>query len=223
MAKKLVKKSLKVKRVALSADAIAEAALALADAQGMDGFSFRNLAKVLRCEAMSIYHYYPSKAHLLDAMVAICLNELKFADKTAPWPQQLRHAARIYRAMALRHPGFFPFMAVYRMNSMEGLTTLNELLQIFELTGLDTETRARHFRVFGYYLVGVCLDETIGYVKGPSSADPVPGDVAAQKFPSIISVGRYFGKDQHERTFAVGLAMIMAAIEREAAAVNGVP
>jgi AcrR family transcriptional regulator len=204
----------RVKRSPLSSATIAAAALAIADSNGVDNLSFRNIAKTQGCEAMSLYHYYASKAHLLDAMVNICLSELEFPAETLSWQERLRLLGWNYRKMALNHPGFYPFLAVYRMNSMEGLGVLDGVLKVFEATGLNVEMRARQFRNFGYFLVGACLDETMGYAKGPSAAEPVPQDFAAKNFPAIMVVGRYFSRDQHARTFEVGLEATIAEIER---------
>jgi AcrR family transcriptional regulator len=208
----------KASRPQLSAERIAAAALSLVDAQGLEGLSYRILAKSLACEAMSLYHYYPSKAHLLDAMANICIAEVSSPPQELPWKEGLRYLARDYRKMALRHPGFYPFIAIYRMNSHNGLEMLNHVLSIFEGTGLGVEARARHFRVFGYFLTGACLDETVGYAKGPSAANPVPFEEAQRLFPAIMSVGSYFAKDQHERTFEMGLDVMIAQIESDATA-----
>ena len=205
----------KPKRQPLNSAKIVAAALAIADAKGLEGFSFRLLAKTLKCEAMSIYHYFPSKAHLLDAMVDVCLSEIEYADESVNWKDRMRSAIGSYRAMALRHLGFFQFIAVYRMNSISGLRFLNNILKIFEASGLPLELRARHFRVMGYYLVGAGLDETIGYSKGPSAAVPITDEVAMRDFPAIISVGKYFGKEQHAATFALGLETLISQIERD--------
>ena len=202
------------KRQPLSNAAIAEAALDIADAEGLEKLSFRTLAQKLHCEAMSLYHYFPSKAHLLDAVASICLKEIEFLDKQSAWQQRMRGLAWDYRKMALRHPGFFPFLAVYRMNSLEGLGVLDQALSVFEATGLDVETRARQFRIFGYFLTGSCLDETIGYAKGPSAAEPVPPELAAQKFPAIMVVGPFFSPSHHARTFEIGLEALIAEVER---------
>jgi AcrR family transcriptional regulator len=207
-------------RKPLSAELIAQTALDLANRGGLADISFRNIATALGCEAMSLYHYYQSKAHLMDAMVARCIAGITFADKAMAWPLRLRAAAHEYRAMALRNPGFYPFMAVYRMNSAEGLALLNTLLEIFEDSGLDVEKRARHFRSFGYYLTGACLDETMGYAKGPSAASPVSNEVAAKDYPAIIQVGRFFGSAHHLATFEFGLNAVMAAMEHDAAVLH---
>ena len=58
----------KQKRPALSGERIATEAMALVDEGGIDALSFRTLAARLRCQAMSLYHYYPSKQHLIDAL-----------------------------------------------------------------------------------------------------------------------------------------------------------
>src|SRR5205814_1947175 len=56
-------------RTPLSRERIVEAALALIHDEGLGAFSTRKLGSRLHVEAMSIYHHFPSKQHLLDALV----------------------------------------------------------------------------------------------------------------------------------------------------------
>ena len=56
-------------RPPLTRERILAAALAVIDRDGLAGFSIRGLGASLGCEPMSVYHYFPSKAHLLDALV----------------------------------------------------------------------------------------------------------------------------------------------------------
>lgn len=200
---------------ALSAGRIVTTAMALVDEVGLEAFSFRSLAKQLGCQAMSIYHYFPSKAHLYEAMVDICIAEVLEFDDTGPWQDRMRAAMATYRRMALRHPGFYLFMGTFRMNNRSGLGLLNVMLRIFEASGLDAEARARHFRILGYFLTGACIDETMGYAKGPSATVPVPADEARRDFPAIMAVGPYFGTDRHKLTFDAGIELIIAGIEAE--------
>jgi AcrR family transcriptional regulator len=211
------KPSSRPKRAPLSTERIAAAALQMVDHDGLEALSFRALAKELRCEAMSLYHYFPSKAHLLDAMVDIYLSELTFLPEREPWIDQLRHAAHEFRKAALRHPGLFPFYSVYRQNSRSGLAYLNRIVKIMELGGLSTEARARHFRVLGYYLTGASLDEALGYAKGPSAAEPVPSDMMQKDYPAIMAISGFFDKDHHLKTFELGLEMLLARIAKDAA------
>ncbi|MBI2718235.1 MAG: TetR/AcrR family transcriptional regulator C-terminal domain-containing protein [Rhizobiales bacterium] len=211
------RKSVPKKRQPLSAARIAREALALIDAEGLDGFSFRILARQLGCEAMSIYHYFPSKAHLYDALVEICLNETVIPPPGAPWLDRLREFCLSFRNVALRHPGFFLYLISHRLNNRAGLSFLNRLLQVFEDSGLSTELRARHFRTIGYYVMGAGLDESMGYVRGPSAVEPVPEEEARRDYPSIMAVGPYFKKAYHEETFRSGLEIMLRQMAEDAA------
>src|SRR3569833_1382774 len=93
---------------ALSREAVAAAALALIDREGIDALSFRRLGQELGCEAMSLYHYFPSKAHLLDAVIDSVFGTLVLPPPDRDWIGRLRKACRSYRAMALAHPKLYP-------------------------------------------------------------------------------------------------------------------
>src|SRR5436309_1670554 len=97
-------------REPLSPHRIEQAAMKLIERDGLQRFSTRRLAEALGCEAMSIYHHYPSKAHLMDAIVASALSEIRLADRAHPWRDRMAAAAREFRAMGLRHPALFQFI-----------------------------------------------------------------------------------------------------------------
>ena len=55
----------------LTVDRIARAAIAIADADGLDALSMQRVAKDLGFSTMSLYRYVPSKEQLLDVMIDI--------------------------------------------------------------------------------------------------------------------------------------------------------
>lgn len=199
-----------IKRPPLSAAAIAEAALKLIDTEGLDGFSYRTLAQRLGCEAMSIYHYYPSKLHLFDALVDICIRETPRPEEPAFWLDRLRILCHRFRATAQRHPGFFLYFTIHRLNHRAGLAFLNGILSIIEESGLSAHERAIHFRSIGYYVMGAGLDESLGYANGPSAAEPMPDEEARKEFPAIMSVGPFFSQAYRTETFEAGLEPLLA-------------
>src|SRR5882757_10207282 len=86
----------------LSRERIELAALELIEAEGLAAFSTRKLAAKLGYEAMSIYHYFPGKGHLMDALVnRVVLDELTVLTPGG-WRAQLEKAAWEWRAMALK-------------------------------------------------------------------------------------------------------------------------
>ena len=192
-------------------------ALALVEQVGLEGFSTRKLATELGCEAMSIYHYYPSKAHLLDALFDRLIGGLPADQLTLSWRERLDRTVFAYRGMAHRNPRFFPYIALHRHNTAVGLAWLERMLTIFRDAGLDSEQTARFFRVIGYYVIGALIDETSGYAKGHSAADPVPDSVAADAYPNVAAVNPWFKPSEHEATFRLGLDALVDRVEAVAA------
>ena len=209
----VAKKKPSQKREPLTKERIVLAALELVEGDGLDGFSFRKLASNLKCEAMSIYYHYPSKAHLFDAMVGQCLGYVEWPSNEENWRDALRHGFVEFRRIAHRHPAFFHFMALYRMNSPEGLSMLEKVLGIFVRAGFSPEQSARYFRLLSYYMVGAALDETGGYAKGPSAAEPVPDEIVARNYPMVASVSPYFKPGSFDATFFAGLDLLLDGIE----------
>lgn len=202
------------RRGPLTRERIEQAALDLIERDGLDAFSTRRLGNALGCEAMSIYHHFPSKAHLLDALVERVLGEIELPALDAPWQTQLREAACGYRAVAHKYPKLFPYFALYRMNSPAGLRYINHILRGIHEAGADDETMARVFRCVGYYLVGAGLEETAGYGKGPSSAAPVPDAEIVRDYPYVAAAGPYFKAEHFAATFDLGLEIFIEGIEQ---------
>jgi AcrR family transcriptional regulator len=84
---------------------IAEAAIEVADTQGLDALSMRRVAEQLGVGTMSLYTYVPGKAELIDVMLDAVHGEADGA--TAPeggWREKLEHVARANWDLARRHP-----------------------------------------------------------------------------------------------------------------------
>ncbi|HEY3950485.1 TetR/AcrR family transcriptional regulator [Phenylobacterium sp.] len=88
-----------------SVEAVVQAAIALADAEGLDALSMRRVAEMLRLSPMSLYTYVPSKAELLDLMLDHVVGEIaepKAGD--GDWRAQVTQLARQRWLIAQRHP-----------------------------------------------------------------------------------------------------------------------
>jgi AcrR family transcriptional regulator len=201
------------KRGLLTRAAIVAEALTQIDRDGLAGFSTRKLGEALGVRAMSLYHHYPSKAHVLDAVVEFVLGQVEFLPDSAPIAERLRHAMRSYREVALRYPGFFPHFAVHRMNMKAGIEWVDRIVRLFnEACPDDPERASRLFRVSGYYLNGATLDEAMGYGRGPTAQEPAPNEWVAREHPALVAAGRWFAPSEHEKTFELGLEMLMKEI-----------
>lgn len=206
------------KRQPLSEERIVSAALELIEAEGLEKFSTRKLAARLGCEAMSIYHYFPSKAHLMDALFDRVVGGMAEPEPGLAWRERLRQSLLEYRTMAHRYPRFFQFVALHRHNTRAGLGVLERILKLLREGGFDTEATARYFRAISYYVVGAALDETSGYAKGPSAVQPVPAEDVEREFPEVAAVNPYFRPAEREATFNLGLDILLDSVVRAAPA-----
>lgn len=96
-------------RSGLTLAAIIEAAIAIADAEGLDAVSMRRVAQRLNVGAMSLYTHVPGKGELTDLMFDTVAGEL-YADVDEPsrqpggWREALQFIARRNWALYDRHP-----------------------------------------------------------------------------------------------------------------------
>src|SRR6476660_536739 len=72
-------------RVPLTQERITAAAFEVIEEIGLEAFSTRKLAERLGCEAMSIYHHFPSKAHLMYALLDRFTDSVPIPSRTLPW------------------------------------------------------------------------------------------------------------------------------------------
>jgi AcrR family transcriptional regulator len=93
------------RRGSLTREQVVEAALSLADAQGLEALSMPSLAQRLECGVMTLYGYIDNKEDLLDAIALRGLADLRLP---RPLPESghgiLLAWGRALRATLLEHP-----------------------------------------------------------------------------------------------------------------------
>lgn len=93
------------RRTTLSREAIVAAAVAIADAEGLDAVSIRRVAADLGARAMSLYTYIERKEDLLDLMAdEVAAETLVPGDLPPDWREATLAIARLERQTTLRHP-----------------------------------------------------------------------------------------------------------------------
>jgi hypothetical protein len=116
--------------------------------------------------------------------------------------------------MALKHPRFFPFFAVHRLNTRAGVAFIDGIIGILREAGFSDREAAMYFRELGYYLTGAALDETAGYAKGPSSPEPVSNEAIFANFKHLAAAAPFFQPAHFEATFEAGLEILLDGIAR---------
>ena len=92
-------------RGVLTPEAIIDAAIRIADAEGLDALSIRRVGAELNARAMSLYHHFDSKADLLGAMANEVVAEVLLEGPVpADWREALSKIARRLYATLVGHP-----------------------------------------------------------------------------------------------------------------------
>jgi len=139
----------------LSRERIVAAAVALADADGLDAVSLRKVGAALDAGPMRLYGYLSTKDELLDLMADAVHAEIA-VPADAGWREALQALATGIRAAALRHPWFTelaggrPHIGPHAMALSEGV--LSALDRSGSFAGIDEMMTA--LQTVNAYVVG---------------------------------------------------------------------
>ncbi len=180
-------------RPGLSADAIVEAAINVADAEGLQGVSMARVAAELGFTPMSLYRHVDSKEELLQLMWnGSALGADTILIDGDGWRDRLRHWAVIQRDMLDRHPWITqmpmaaPPAAPNTLHFVErGLATMDE-------TGLADSDKLRIIGLISSYTLNEAkmTADAMRAVKAAMASAPADGDVPAGPPPDFEAVLR---------------------------------
>ncbi|WP_433411717.1 TetR/AcrR family transcriptional regulator C-terminal domain-containing protein [Microtetraspora malaysiensis] len=142
--------------VPLSLERIIDAALHIADGQGLRRLTMRRLGDALQVEAMAIYHHLPrGKEALMDALAEHVTTVRVEAEGS--WQDRARAWARSGRAALLEHPGVLSLALTKPPKGTALISIRDQTEQLAEagLAGAADAVRALRAYVFGSVAVEV--------------------------------------------------------------------
>ncbi|HEV2065679.1 MAG TPA: TetR/AcrR family transcriptional regulator C-terminal domain-containing protein [Thermomicrobiales bacterium] len=207
-------------RTPLTRERVLDAAIALADREGVDALSMRRLGAELGVQAMSLYNHVASKQDLLDGVAGRLLAGMEIpAPAEAGWEVGLRQVCRSYRRLAHDHPGLFPTVLARPLASPEVLPPLEATLAFLRKAGLDAEAALDVFQACASFVGGFALGE-INRREDPRSSpsmrrnerDEWPAThLLDDRYPVTAEVLRQAAPDL-DRAFEVGLDLLIGGL-----------
>ena len=140
----------------LSRERIVEAAIALADANGLTGLSMRKVAADLGFEVMSLYNHISNKQDLLRAMVEHVTDEVELASPDTDWKQAIRQHSIDTKEMFTRHP-WVVGLWVSTIPGPRRFDHMEWVLATLDRSGLDDRQAHDAFHAIGNHVVGYML------------------------------------------------------------------
>ncbi|WP_394297363.1 TetR/AcrR family transcriptional regulator C-terminal domain-containing protein [Streptomyces albus] len=177
------------RRPAFSREAITAAAVALADAEGLEAVTMRRVAARVGAGVMSLYSYAPDKETLLELMVDHASGELPVPDApTGDWRADLKRIAHRQRALMLRHPWLPAALSTHRTPGPNTLAFLEHALAALRPTGLDGAARLEIYAQLTAFVAGHAAHE-IAQAEAARSPDRAAAE--ARYLAAVAADGRH--------------------------------
>jgi AcrR family transcriptional regulator len=208
------------RRAALTRERVLEAAVRLADRDGIASLSMRKLGQELGVEAMSLYTHIRGKDDLLGGMVDVVVGEIPISFDGGDWKESLRRRVLSARRVLLRHP-WAP--RVIDTRSAPGPATLryfDAAIRTLREAGFSLDQTHHALHILGSRLLGFTQDlyDDSGDLD-PQAAAALAGELA-ERFPYVAEMalavtheGGLGGCDD-DVEFEIGLDLILYGLER---------
>ena len=206
---------------------MAERALRLGDAEGLEAVTVRRLAQELGVTPMALYWHFKNKDELLLGIVDHALTDVR-ADRDAgdSWQRQLRAMVEALVAVMRAHPSLPDLLhGVDKSQAASFSRSTDDALTLLARAGFDAQE--------GYWVATYLLHSAMGLVSGqPDSPPTVPAGkvpewrrqkrlqlerLPVDKFPMLVAFAGCYAEDfDAERYFTFGIDVIMAGVEATA-------
>lgn len=219
-------------RPRLSQERVLHTAVTLADEQGLDAVTMRNLAAELGVEAMSLYYHVGNKDELLDGMVEVVMDEINLAvepieaGSADEWKATLRKRILIARNVLLRHPWAPGLIETRTSMSPSVIGYFDATLGLLRLGGFSYDLAHHAMHALGSRALGFTQE-----LFQPDSEDADEEATAmlqamADRFPHLVGMLADVAHDDPDSTlgwcddqaeFEFGLDLLLDGLERAAA------
>jgi AcrR family transcriptional regulator len=147
------------KRQAISVQSLVAAAIAIADAEGLESLSMRRVAAELRSGTTSVYRYVKNRDELLDLMVDTVRGEDPPLPTSGDWRADLAQIAYAQRELMLRHQWLGTLLVSRPALGPHSLRQMDYALAAAESLAADPTRAANVIGLIGDYVLGAVSRE----------------------------------------------------------------
>lgn len=207
-------------RTPLNRERVVRAAVALADAAGLEALSMRKLGQRLGVEAMSLYNHVANKDDLLDGMVDIVLSEIDPPANDAGWRTAMSQRAASVREALARHPWATGLMELRTKPGPASLRHHEAVLECLREAGFSIENATHAYWLLDSYIYGFAIQEASLPFGTPEElakmAEIVLPQVPAAEYPRLNEAAAASLESGYDYTdeFEFGLDLILDGLER---------
>ncbi len=179
-------------RIPLSRERVLRAAMALADAGGIDSLTMRLLAQDLGVKAMSLYNHVTDKADIVDGIVDLVFAEIDLPSAETDWKTAMRLRANSAREVLLRHPWASSLMQSRTEPGPATLRHHDSVIGSLREAGFTIELAAHAFSVIDSYVYGFAQQQqNLTYTTSEEAtvvAEDILRSLPAEEYPHLAEM-----------------------------------
>jgi TetR/AcrR family tetracycline transcriptional repressor len=212
---------------------VVRAALRAIDERGPHNLTMRGLGQNLGVEAMSLYRYVSGREDLLEAVVALLLDDFRSdLDETitGSWQGYLQNLAHAIRRIAVDHPAAFPLVATrhpaapWLRPPLRSLELVEQFLSTLLSYGFDDDQAVDTYRAFTSFLLGQLLLESAArgaetapvetpLDEGGASVPTTDAQADTSANPTVVRLRARLSEDRSAEEFEIGLETLLDRLE----------
>ncbi|MEV6135046.1 TetR/AcrR family transcriptional regulator C-terminal domain-containing protein [Nocardia sp. NPDC051990] len=195
----------------LTSPAIAAAAVAVLDRDGLSGLTMRAVAKELRIATMGLYRYVADRDELELLVVDHLLADIDLTPPTAPdWRDRVATLLDRMRTTASAHPAAVPLIVRHRQSAPNSLRWIEAMLTVLTDAGFTGIGRVLAQRTLMAFLLGHLQNEHYGPLSGAGTAAMTR--LAPADYPVLVETATDARDVNAETEFRLGIDIVLRGL-----------
>jgi AcrR family transcriptional regulator len=205
-------------RPPLTKERILQAAVDVADRDGLEALTMRRLGSELGVEAMSLYKHVANKDAILDGIVELVVGEIEIPSEEANWKKAMRRRAISAREVLSRHSWAIGLLEARGSTGPTVLRYMDTILGNLRSAGFSVENAAHAFWLLDSYVYGHVIQETSMPLRPSEEMPESTGAILEQNtindYPHLSEIGEHALRSgfSFDGEFEFGLDLILDAL-----------
>ena len=213
----MVKSSTRPARAPLSRERILNAAIELADEDGIEALTMRRLGRRLGVEAMSLYNHVTDKDDIIDGMVELITAEFEVPTGTADWRATIRSSTISAHQVFRRHPWASSVIESRARTGPNRLRLLEATIGVLAGAGFPMPVVIRTLMALDSHTYGFTMQELALPFDSASAAgvaEEMAMRVFADGYPNLAAMAELTMLGAQLLDFEFGMDLLLDGLER---------
>lgn len=208
----------KPRRVPLSRERIIDAAVEVADREGLGAVTMRRLGQQLGVEAMSLYKHVADKDDVLAGIADRVASEFELPSRDVDWRMAIRASSIAAYAVLSRHPWAGPLLESDFDPGPARLAYLDAVVGVLHEAGFSLQDVAHAFGALDSHLYGFTM-QVASWPFGVDEYAEIATELAAgldpERYPNLIAMATMVGQEGGvPLDFTFGLDLLLDGLAR---------